>query len=197
MHLHYRSEEDALSPHRTLKGHVGEITALAFSADSQHIVSTYTEGQFCIRSVLNDRRRGDPFGKGNSPLWSVAFTPSGELVLAGSDESMIHIYDTTSRSYIRSLVGHEGPVFSIAITTNGEVVISGSQDGTSLWSLEPGDQLTLLIRSHIERVQALTLSPDSMQLASGSRNILLIWGFHRMQKLVWPQNYMQRAHNLD
>jgi len=89
-------------------------------------------------------------------------------------------------------------VLSIAITTNGEVVISGSQDGTiRLWSLETGDQLTLPIRSHAERVQALTLSPDNMQLASGSKSVLLIWDFHQMQKLVWPQNYMQRAHNID
>jgi len=27
--------------------------------------------------------------------------------------------------------------------------------------------------------------------------VLLIWDFHQMQKLVWPQNYMQRAHNFD
>jgi len=80
---------------------------------------------------------------------SVAITKlDGRMVIiSGSDDGTISIWDPTTGGILRTLTGHTGSVNSVATTElDGRmVIISGSDDGTiSIWDPTNGDTLRTL-----------------------------------------------------
>ena len=91
-----------------LRGHVGGITALAFTPDSASVVSA---GWDAIR--LWDVNTGQPkrvlSGK-TDYFVSVAVSPDGGTVAGGSDEATIWMWDLQTGEHKAVLRGHRDPV---------------------------------------------------------------------------------------
>ncbi|KAH9260590.1 hypothetical protein BASA81_001057 [Batrachochytrium salamandrivorans] len=60
----------------------------------------------------------------------------GKLVCAGSDSGEVRVFDSTTRSMMRTFVGHGTATKCVRWTANGQNVVSGSNDKTCrLWDL--------------------------------------------------------------
>jgi WD40 repeat protein len=92
----------------------------------------------------------------------------GNIIVSGSFDRTIAVWDLLDgRSLIR-LVGHTGSVLSVAVTNDTTQIVSGGQDNTvRLWDTQSGTLLTTN-NDHTDFVQAVALSPDDRLLASGS-----------------------------
>jgi len=66
----------------------------------------------------------------DSGVTSVAISPDGRLVAAGSLDNTVRIWDAATGHLIERLRGHKDSVYSIAFTPNGEGIVSGSLDKT-------------------------------------------------------------------
>lgn len=78
-----------------LKGHAGEVYAMAFSPDGNRIA---TAGQDSVR--LWDPRSGEEIVElrgHRSFVWSVVFSPDGSQLASGSGDGTIRVWDTRSR----------------------------------------------------------------------------------------------------
>ena len=61
---------------------------------------------------------------------SVAISPNGQLVAAGSLDTVVRIWDVTTGMLIERLRGHRDSVYSVAFTPDGKGLVSGSLDKT-------------------------------------------------------------------
>jgi WD40 repeat protein len=58
----------------------------------------------------------------NDAVNSVAFSPDGTRVAAGSDDGSARLFDAATGSKL-SRLGHDGPVYAVAFSPDGECVV--------------------------------------------------------------------------
>ncbi len=56
---------------------------------------------------------------------SVAFSSDGKLLVSGSDDGTIRMWDMTSGSCQHTLIGHNDPVRSVCFSPCGTKIVSG------------------------------------------------------------------------
>lgn len=69
-------------------------------------------------------------------MWSVAFSPSGDRIVAGSSDGTVRVWrtDGSDRDDPIVLEGHQGGVRSVAFSPSGDRIVTGSDDGTArIW----------------------------------------------------------------
>ena len=106
---------------------------------------------------------------------SIAFSPTGEWIVSGSEDHTIKVWDLSSGKEIRTLAGHSAFVRSVALSSDGELLASAGDDIIKLWDLETGEEIRTL-SGHSSIVQRLVFSPDGKILASaGNDKTIKLW----------------------
>ncbi len=107
---------------------------------------------------------------------SIAFSPDGELLVSGSGDNTIKLWEISSAREISVHAAHANSVLSVAFSPDGRTLASGSGDKTiKLWEMPSGSQLFTLV-GHTNKVYSVAFSPDGRFLASGSwDNSIKVW----------------------
>ncbi|KAI7976403.1 hypothetical protein EIK77_000845 [Talaromyces pinophilus] len=91
-------------------------------------------------------------------VYSVAFSPDGQMVASGSDDNTIKLWDTKTGTELQTLKGHSNRVYSVAFSPDGQMVASGSYDETiKLWDTKTGTELQTL-KGHSDSVRSVAFS---------------------------------------
>ena len=70
---------------------------------------------------------------------SVAFSPDAKVVVSGSWDHTVKLWDTATGTCTQTLKGHNGYVQSVAFSPDVKVIVSGSWDHTvTLWDTATG-----------------------------------------------------------
>ncbi len=106
----------------------------------------------------------------SAPVYSVAFSPDGQMMATGSWDTTVKLWDVRTRKQLRSLTGHTLFVNAIAFSPDGKLLASGSSDtSVKLWDVATGSELASL-NEHTSAVTSLAFSPDGKLLASGGED---------------------------
>jgi WD40 repeat protein len=122
----------------------------------------------------------DTFGSVNS----VAFSPNGELVAAGTANGEVRLWQVSSGKPLLTCDAHSNWVYSIAFSPDGNILACGSDNQTlHLWDVNSG-QVLKTFQGHVNRTLAVVFSPDGNILGCGSadHNVIL-WDIHSGQVL--------------
>jgi WD40 repeat protein len=150
----------------------GDITTLAFSHDGRHFASiSEDDHDICVWDAETGQEAYPPLeGQEGSSLTSMVFSPDGNLIVTGSVDTTIIIWDALSGTKLLLLQGHGGAVSCLAFSSDGRRLLSGSGDDTvRLWSLATYDEtLHPLVMYGHEEIVSVAFHPDENQVISGS-----------------------------
>ncbi|MCS6936254.1 MAG: WD40 repeat domain-containing protein [Candidatus Bipolaricaulota bacterium] len=129
---------------RTLSGPTNIVFSVAFSPDGQLLASdscgrTDRSGR-CIQGEIklwevSSGREVRTLSGHTRGVWSVAFSPNGQLLASGANDRNIKLWEVTSGQEVRSLAGHRiNLIVSVIFSPDGRLLASGSADQTiKLW----------------------------------------------------------------
>jgi U3 small nucleolar RNA-associated protein 12 len=172
--------EEAPDYNRTLSvelaGHRNDVRALALSSDDRMLASASSGGlkiwnvrtQNCLRTLECGY------------ALCCAFLPGDKIVVVGTKDGDIELYDIAASSQLDKISAHEGAVWTMQVHPDGKSLITGSADkSVKFWNFEivqeeiPGTKRTTprlkLVQSRILKVNddvlSVQFSPDSRLLA--------------------------------
>lgn len=101
---------------------------------------------------------------------SLAFSPDGKILAAGTGDSTIKLWDAATGRLLSTLEGHTQSVESIAFSPDGRLLASGSYDKTvKLWDVATRRPVATL-NKQTGAILSIAFSPDGRYLASGSED---------------------------
>jgi WD40 repeat protein len=164
---------------RVLRGHRGQVTALVFSRNGEHLFTA--GGAVGEAGEIRHWRRADGellrvFAGHQDAVYALALSPDGSLLASGSYDQRIELWSIETGARVRTLAGHNGAVFDLAFRADGRVLASASADRTvKLWDVASGARRDTLSQA-LKEVQALVFSPDGKRLLAGSAdNRIRLW----------------------
>uniref|UniRef100_A0AC35UG92 WD_REPEATS_REGION domain-containing protein n=1 Tax=Rhabditophanes sp. KR3021 TaxID=114890 RepID=A0AC35UG92_9BILA len=101
---------------RVFYGHTADVNGVTLFPNKTMFGTASEDGS----SNLYDLRHRDPIAtytqkESKAPITSVAFSPSGNLLFAGSQDNNVYVYDTISQSPYAYLAVHDRPVTVVKI----------------------------------------------------------------------------------
>lgn len=110
------------------------------------------------------------------PIHAVAFSPDGQLLLTGSQDSTAVLWHAATGRALRGFVGHLGMLRDVAFSADGRYVLTASWDKTArLWDAATGESVRVF-EGHALPVKAVDISPDGRQVLTGSLdNTVRLW----------------------
>ena len=107
----------------------------------------------------------------------VAFSPTGDLLAAGSDDNLIRLWKTADYSLLNTLEGHTDFVNGITFSPDGSLLVSGSHDKSlGIWAVKIG-QLLKRLPGHQQVVLRVAVNPSGTLIASISWDgTVRLWG---------------------
>ena len=142
---------------KTLPGHAGRITALAFDPHGKFLFSGTDTGQ--IVEIL-DRKTNQ--------------------MVRHKNEDPLRIWDLEAGMVVKELTGHTGSVRSLVFYGDGEYLASGSHDKTvMIWDAIKGTSLST-VTGHKDLIDSIVVSPDGTYLVSaGNSPDIKVWKRHQ------------------
>jgi WD40 repeat protein len=146
-----------------LRGHEGEVFAIAASPRGDRLVSAAADGTLrlwdartggAIRAIRVSAKRAV----------AVAFSPDGLSLACGTDEGEIHLHDARDGAEIAVHRAHDGPVWALAFSPDGRTLASGGRDRTVRTSTRDGEPRLRLDVDGV--VTGVAFSPDRSRLAA-------------------------------
>jgi len=109
-------------------------------------------------------------------IFSVAFSPDGKLILSGSGDNTMKLWDIATGREIRSFMGHTDSVLAVAFSPDGKLAVSGCRNNSvKLWNIETGNEIFNFI-GHTKSIRAVAFSPNKNQIVSCSQdNFFILW----------------------
>ena len=174
------------------QGHLDSMNALAYSPDSQRIVTASDDGKvkvwdvksgFCIVT----------FTEHSSGVTACEFAKKGNVLYTSSLDGSVRAWDLIRYRNFRTFTAPSRLSFSsLAVDPSGEVVCAGSPDSFDIhaWSVQNG-QLLDQLSGHEGPVSALAFSADGSHLVSGSwDHTVRIWSIFGRSQTSEPLQLM-------
>jgi len=153
--------KEALSSVKNLAKHPGKILGVV---------------QASLHEAMTKARVPNIFRGHESSVNSVAISLDGKMIVSGSADNTLRLWDICGNPIGHPMRGHEGSVNSVAISPDGKMIVSGSADNTQrLWDI-CGNPIGLLLLGHEDSVNSVAISPDGKMIVSGSADkTLRLW----------------------
>ncbi|CAM9547553.1 WD repeat-containing protein 48 [Petromyzon marinus] len=162
----------------TLRTHKDYVKALAYAKDKEQVASAGLDRQIFLWDVntltaltaSNNTVTTSSLSGNKDSIYSLAMNQMGTIIVSGSTEKVLRVWDPRTCAKLMKLKGHTDNVKALLLNRDGTQCLSGSSDGTiRLWSL--GQQRCIATyRVHDEGVWALQVNDTFTQVYSGGRD---------------------------
>lgn len=128
----------------TLRTHKDYVKALAYARDRELVASGGFDEQIFLWDVnvltaltaTNNTVITSSLTGQKESIYSLAMNSSGSILVSGSTEKMLRLWDPRTCSKMMKLKGHTDNVKTVLLKSDGSECLSGSSDGTvRLWSI--------------------------------------------------------------
>jgi WD40 repeat protein len=154
---------------------LGDVQALAISADGALFAQGNADGQFAVTEVASGRRLWDfqPESGQRGPWCYLAFSPDGRTLAASFLETGIHFFDLRTGTE-RFRVEQPEKTVRLKFSLDGRCLAAPGEGGVVLWETATGRRRALLLAPGGTFLCA-DLSPCGRYLAAGRRDGIWFW----------------------
>ncbi len=115
---------------------------------------------------------------------ALAFSPDERLLVAGTGDGRLLVFDMQSRQYMATLSGHQGLIKSIAFSSDGRYMVAGTLIGDifvrGIIQQDASISNIATLRGDTPGIAALAISPDHKLIAAGMLDgTLQLWSLQR------------------
>jgi WD40 repeat protein len=114
-------------------------------------------------------------------ITTLAYSPDGRLIVSGSADTTIILWDANCGKMLKQIHAHNGPVTIIAVSPDGKTIASAAGDSYHhtdvslvLWDVETGKRRMILSRDE-HLFETIVFSPDGAFILAGSVNRITEW----------------------
>jgi WD40 repeat protein/flagellar biosynthesis GTPase FlhF len=111
-------------------GHISGVASVAFSPDSQSVVSAGRDGKAILWTSSGGFIQAT-FAGHHAAVNGATFSPDGRSVLTAGDDGTARIWDAIPESRSNLVSEHGGAVNAVAFSPDGRTVLSAGSDGTA------------------------------------------------------------------
>ncbi len=173
------------SPIQNVAPHDAPVLSLAFSGNSQYLLSGGEDSRALLRRSLDGRFDADPEHSSFThvrPIRGLAFSNDRHWMATGSDDGLIRVWNLEKeKSRQKDLTGHEGPIIALAFDASNELLVSAGQDKTlRLWRVGDldlgGDVASTVLRGHSGAITSLHLDhAGRFAVSAGDDGAVHVW----------------------
>lgn len=160
---------------RTLKGHLGKVYALNWSADSRLLVSASQDGKLLVWEPSVGVKNA-AISLRSSWVMTCALSPAAELVASGGLDNICTVHRVSDGQIVQELEGHTGFLSCCRFVSERELISSSGDATALLWDIERNVH-TATLAGHTGDVMSLRVNPaDPNQLLTVSLDLTArIW----------------------
>lgn len=141
------------------------VQSIAFSPTSDTLAVASNE--WGIHLFGRDSLTDQAFLPASAQAYSVAYSPDGRLIAAGSIGGDVWIWQANDGQLLHTLHGHTGEVRQVGFSPDSHLLVTAGHDGlVRLWDVA-SDQSLNSLRADGGEVLTVVFSPDGNRLASG------------------------------
>ena len=120
-----------------------------------------------------------PFVGHHNYVYQIAFSPKGNILVSGSYDEAVFLWDVRSARVMKSLPAHSDPVAGVDFIWDGTLVASCATDGLiRIWDTATGQCLRTLVHDDNPPVVAVKFSPNGrFVLAWSLDNCVRLWDY--------------------
>ncbi len=155
--------------HNIPNAHMDGVLSVDVSADDHYLVSGGKDAMVVVWDLQNNYQEVHSWMDAMMDFKTVKFTPSGDRILAGNEDSKIYCYNMNGGNLDTILPIHLADVNTIDISVDGSFAISGSNDQTAkMINLHNYDVSYTFTNALQTRVYGVAISPDMTRLAAAN-----------------------------
>lgn len=112
-------------------------------------------------------------------IYSIAFSPKGNMIVSGSYDEAVFLWDVRTARLMRSLPAHSDPVSSVDFVRDGTLIASCSSDGLiRIWDTGTGQCLKTLVHEDNAAVTSVRFAPNGRYvLAATLDSAVRLWNY--------------------
>lgn len=180
---------DSASHSAPFTGHAGPIYCAAFSPDGNFVATCGEDRkillwrpdqlrEFTLKARVEEpsaakaalQTASTPFVGHSSAVRSVRFSPDGAMLLSGSHDNTVKLWQVDKAACVGTLRGHAGWVRSCGFSSDGKLILSAGFDHQAkVWNIDEYEEVRMLA-GHTDVVLASSFSPDGKQVVTASRD---------------------------
>lgn len=181
---------------RTLTGHTQRVTSVAFTRDSQAVVTGSVDGTVRLWTVA-DGALQRTFTSDSTPILAVAASPDGSLLAGGTESGRVPLWQASDGTLVRTLTGASFGITSVAFSADGLTLLAASNDHrVRLYDVATG-RLLQAVDAHVSVVTDVALSPDEHAFATAGSVLdaaIRVWAYPAATPLFTARNPTETAY---
>ena len=113
---------------------------MAFSPDGCHLAAAGSDEKIRVYTVPDGTQDRDILGIAGA-VTALAFTPDGQILVAGYDTGTLTLISWTERRIIHTIHSHSGPVTGVVVLPGGEPLLPEARRLSACLAPSPGTSL--------------------------------------------------------
>lgn len=158
----------------SLRGHRGNISAVAFSPDGRLLLSGSDDNSLKLWDVATGETITTIQGHSGS-VFTVAFSPGGGEFVSGAGDTTAKLWDVAVRQEPSTLERSVGATWCAALSPDGSTLaIDADRNAVELWDVRSGASRSILL-GHQYPLRSMAFSPDGKFLLTASAHVPVEW----------------------